>query len=503
LCAEEGLAALAKADSPLPQIWPAQATKLASTSSNLSQVQFSHHSIPRWYSCSLIPELQEFSRKKIFSKDEVTSITKRRSDFEHKLNARGSTTADYARYAEYEMNLESLRRKRVKRLGVETSNHTGQRRIFFILDRGTRKFQGNLGLWMQYLGFARKQRANKKVSQILTSVLRLHPTKAEMWIYAANYALEEKGDVVEARGYMQRGLRFCKGEGRLWVEYARLELIWVARIWNRRRILGVDGNRGDVDGEKRDDVEVEGIDGDVVKLPMVTEEDINPEKRAGQEVDQAALERLGKSPALSGAIPIAIFDSAMKQFKQDESLCQEFFDMVSEFQDLPCTRKILDHITEFLEIFDSPATLLRCIRQPVMGLSATSARFPTMLSICLDRMETAFKRIEPIVTAPKTSRPRAILDGYLIEWMLSYLGEKDLDRGIRKAIVMSLRKAWSQFQADIAIYPNGNAAEVSKLIGSIRAQGLHKLAEPATAWAIEMWPDEIQLISQAVQARSQ
>lgn len=147
----------------------------------------------RFYLEQSVPELQELAAKKLFTTQEVSSITKKRSDFEHKLNARGSQPSDYARYAEYEMNLESLRKKRVKRLGVKTTNHTGQRRIFFVLDRATRKFRGDIGLWMQYVAYARKQKSNKRVSQILTTVLRLHPTKAELWIYAANYALKRGG----------------------------------------------------------------------------------------------------------------------------------------------------------------------------------------------------------------------------------------------------------------------------------------------------------------------
>lgn len=136
----------------------------------------------RYFQEQSVPELQEFARKKIFTKEEIVSIARKRSDFEHILSARGSKSQDYVRYAEYEMNLESLRRKRVKRLGVRTSDHTGQRRIYFILDRAIKKFPGDVGLWMQYITFAQKQKSDKKVLQLVTSLLRLHPTKPELWI---------------------------------------------------------------------------------------------------------------------------------------------------------------------------------------------------------------------------------------------------------------------------------------------------------------------------------
>ena len=470
-----------------------QATRYAFTSNNPSQVSALLDGVTQRLLISL-KELQELSHKKIFSKDEITSIAKRRSDFEHKLNSRGSTPPDYVRYAEYEMNLESLRRKRVKRLGVRTSNHSGQRRIFFILDRATRRFQGDVGLWMQYLKFARKQKSDKKVSQILTSMLRFHPTKAEMWIYAANYAMDERGDMTEARSYMQRGLRFCETEEKLWIEYARLEMIWVARIWARRRILGVDESQENF--RRRTKQHADDINGDIVRLPEITEEDVNPTTRITEGMNQEVLENLGTSPALSGAIPMTIFDSAMKQFNQDESLCLRLFDMINGFRDLPCTKRLLDHMMEIVQIFESPAARILFIKHPVLGLSATSPGFPAMFGLCLDRMNSAFSQLSPLTNSHNIRGTRATLCEYILEWLLPYFEEKELDPDLRKVVMTTLRKVWKKFQGDIADDPGGKATEVLRLIGEIQARGLHKIAEPATAWALEMWPNEAQFFSQ-------
>ena len=81
----------------------------------------------RFYLEQQVPELQEYERKQIFTRDEITAIAKKRSDFEHILNARGSKAGDYVRYATYEMNLDTLRKKRCKRLGVKATAHSGQR----------------------------------------------------------------------------------------------------------------------------------------------------------------------------------------------------------------------------------------------------------------------------------------------------------------------------------------------------------------------------------------
>jgi len=347
---------------------------------------------------------------------------------------------------------------------------------------------------MQYINFARKQRSNKKVSQIVTSVLRLHPTKPELWIYAANYAMEERGDMTEARSHMQRALRFCKTEEKLWVEYARLEMMWIAKIVGRRKILGLYEKKA----EKQGGETVDGIDGDEVALPKISAEDIDPDLRSGESLDESALEKFTTSPALSGAIPIAIYDAAVMQFVDDEKLRLKLYDMVAEFPNLPCTEKITNHIMETLQVlkYESPAALIRFIQQPLMSHSVSSYGFPTRFGLCLDHMRDAFKRLVPIATASKTARQRGILDGYVTEWMLPYLRQNDLDPDVRIVILNTLRRVWNQFQEDTKGDPAGRGAEVARLIDMLQAQGLRKIAEPAAAWASKLWPDEPQLFSQ-------
>ena len=391
----------------------------------------------RFFQEQSVPELQEFARKKIFTKGEIASIARKRSNFEHILNARGSKPQDYAQFAEYEMNLESLRRKRVRRFGVKISNHTGQRRISSILDRATKKFPGDIGLWMQYIALAEKSGSNKKVSRLLTDVLRLHPTKPELWIYAAT---KRGTDIVEARSYMQRGLRLCANSEELWIEYARLEMIHAVKIAGRRRVLGLDVERA---AEKSRQNSVDD-DEDLITLPAITAEDIMPAQRASDGMEQEALERLSTSPALSGAIPRAIFDAAMKHFKASNELCERFFDVVAEFCEVPCQESILSHIMDTLRTIapESPGTLIRWIEQPLIGNDVTSPEFPGLFGRSLDRIKKSFETLTPISSAQQTSRPISVLGQQVIAWMQKYQDE-DLDADVRKVIKITIRKVES------------------------------------------------------------
>ena len=332
-----------------------------------------------------VPELKEYEKKGIFSSEEITSIARKRSDFEHKINARGSTPTDYARYAEFEINVDALRRRRVKRLGIKSTAHNGRRRVFFVFDRGTRKHPGDVGLWMEAIEYAKKQKAYKKLQEMFAQVLRLRPTKADLWMHAAAYAVEENGDMTEARSYMQRGLRFCKASRAMWLGYGRLEMSYVAKINARREILGI----ADSNQEREEQTEAgEGAD-NLIQSPQLTAMDINPEIEEDQ-VDNSALETLESTPASSGAIPIAIFDAAMAQF-HDARFGLEFFDMLLDYDDTPACRRVANHVEALLmENHQQSWCSQAChIQLPLVSVTPSSPEFPAAFRQALARLKEA------------------------------------------------------------------------------------------------------------------
>ena len=138
---------------------------------------------------------------------------------------------------------------------------------------------------------------------------------------------------------------------------------------------------------------------------------------------------------------MAIFDAAIKHFKQSEKLCQQFFDMVAEYREVPCQQSILSHIMNTLRSIapKSPDTLMRWIQQPVIGTDIITPEFPALFRCCLDHMKKSFEILDSIHTNPGTARPTSILGQQLIAWMLSYQKE-DLDADVRKVISTTIRK---------------------------------------------------------------
>ncbi|KAM0710411.1 hypothetical protein Q7P35_002773 [Cladosporium inversicolor] len=359
----------------------------------------------RFYLEQQVPELQEYERKQIFTREEIAAIAKKRSDFEHILNARGSKAADYVRYATYEMNLDSLRKKRCKRLGVKATAHGGQRTIFFILDRATKKFPGDLGLWGA-------------------------PREWGLWVLAAKHYAEEVGDMTTARSYMQRGLRFCKDERRMYLEYAKLEMVYLAKLAARRKILGLDEEKKASEGPDEED-------DNMMMLPEISAEDLDPEANKGvEEVNAAALERLANAPAYTGAIPLAIFDAAMKQFSEDSDVANDFFDLVATFDTVPAARKILNTIYARLQETapDSADKIICEAKMHTFSVAPTSVYFPTALGQSIAVVKSGSAQ----VAAAGQSK---LAENAIVYFLSLVVKQKDeMDEGITRVLEASIKK---------------------------------------------------------------
>ena len=419
---------------------PVPATKRASTWSNLCRSFRNSRELrsSRRCVCVCVSSIV-FDRTGIAAhstQDEIASIIRKRADFEHTLNARGSRPADFAQYAEYEMNVEALRRKRVRRLGATVNPHSGRRRIFFVLDRATRKFHGDVSLWMQYADYARREKAHHKFVQIMTAVLRLHPTKPDLWIHAAKYAMEVQGDMMGGRTYLQRGLRFCPRSKDLWLEYAKLEMIYIGKLEGRRRILGID----QAPAETAIRPVIDGDEADTIALPDDEEEEEEEEGGESESGHDPAGSRnrwrappdlAQSSPALAGAIPRAVVDAALKQFP-DEAFAARFFDVFADFIHLSCARTLLQHVLDAqLGLAPTATSTLSCsFRLPVLGVDRASADFPSALRVSLERLKMSLDR----------SASPASLAMTAADWLLSLVDRDDVDGGVRSALGLMLRK---------------------------------------------------------------
>ena len=263
----------------------------------------------------------------------------------------------------------------------------------------------------------------------MTAALRLHPTNEKLWMYAAIWSLEEEGDLKEARGWLQRGTRFCNQTSKVWVLYARVEMLYLAKIEGRRRVLGLDGPAiGD-----EEEIGDGGLNStaDIISF-LDFKSTTSPPKMEGINVDDEAVKDPINTPALQGAIPMAIFDAARKESFFCVAAAEAFFDMFAEFSQVRSLTKILQHVLDaMMELYEKDAETWNCyLRQPLVGLEPSSAAFAAALGTSLDRLKDAFE-----------TKDKAKLEKKMKVWINSLLELKDLDPGVRTVLEHMLRKA--------------------------------------------------------------
>lgn len=393
----------------------------------------------RYFLEQSVPQLREFEALSIFSSSEISTLVKKRSEFEHLVLSPGSRPDDYLAYVRWERSLETLRAKRCRRLqvrktnGAATSSHAGEGRVFGIFERAVARHPGSVDLWREYLRFAAEVRATKRWRKVMSRALRMHPARPELWVLAGRRAASNS-DMNAARGFFMRGARFCVRDATVWVEYARCEMEWLARIEARktkkggaRKALEEQADHGDDaimfgDEDSDEDVDENGR----LVLP-------DPDAKGAKKVfDEGAVKKLEeKNPAMDGAIPVAIFDISRKQPFFNAAAAEQFFGMFAEFSTVSIQERIIQHVLDVMaELYpNSPATCSCSIRQPLIGIDVTSAAYPKALREALARLRSALD----------TTTDKAQLAQKTTAWIEPILSSADLDAGIRTVLEHTVR----------------------------------------------------------------
>ena len=293
----------------------------------------------------MVPELQQFVEHDILSKGEVRALVKKRTDFEYRLRRRAAEKRDFERYIEYEMTFERLLKSRRERLGVKKGKGTGKfscvKHIHFIFDRAVKKFRGDIDLWLEWIAYAKSEMSSKVLSKIFARALQLHPRNAKLWVHAAAYEWD-MGNVTASRTLLQRGIRLNSKAEELWREYFRMEVLFTARLAERRRVLGLGKSAkkivdAEAEGESAiaiGDLDEEGKGGGAVALPET------------QSVE-AGLEEL-----LAGSIPKAVVRYARETMQSCPLLFFGMYDLCYLAGD--AARSALEE--EILAVIDEIAT---------------------------------------------------------------------------------------------------------------------------------------------------
>lgn len=300
-----------------------------------------------------------------------------------------------------------------------------------MFERAVARHPASVPLWRAYLDLAARARASKRWRKVATRALRMHPREPGLWILAGRRAARN-GDMDGARAYFMRGCRFCAADGAVWVEYARSEMEWLARVEakiaapaakvvpeEKAKIVG--GMDEDGNMQFSEDSDDGGEDEDGLVLP---DPDAEFKKKGKRKVfSEEAVGKLEGNPALGGAIPLAIFDIAKKQPFFGAPAAEAFFDVFVPYTAVSSLQKILQHVLDCMVTSypNHPSTFNCLVRQPLVGVDPHTSAYPKALREALARLKDGLEKTED----------RAGLVAKTMAWIEPILAVEDLDNGIR------------------------------------------------------------------------
>lgn len=385
----------------------------------------------RFYLEQSVPELDDLKKKGLFDQKEITMVMRRRTDFEHRIQGRGSQSRDFLQYSEFEINLEKLRAKRYSRLQkagkLDTkpsiSDWAGFRRIVFVFDRAVRRFPGDMELWDKYITFVKSKDAVKVVYRVYAKLLLLQPRNVETWISAAKYEFEENANAKSARELFQRGLRMNPELLKLWLTYIKFELTYVSKLLIRRKALGLLTEQQQSDDLKAQNAEIEErknkslVNGIEENDEIIAFDDDDDDDEDGDpetvkahlmllpEADMNALGNPDTNPVLKGDIALAIFDMSIpealkyeaKAKKEDKifEMAQSFLKIIDQFEIL--NRDYLySHVLSYLQsnCGDQVRIALVDIILPIRNENINSAGFAESLQLSVNKFNAYKKKFK-------------------------------------------------------------------------------------------------------------
>jgi U3 small nucleolar RNA-associated protein 6 len=125
---------------------------------------------------------------------------------------------------------------------------------------------------------------------------------------------------------------------------------------------------------------------------------------------------------MSGAIPIAIFDTMLAQF-EDPIVGSDFFNMVVEYDQVPACRKITDHVEQkLMTAYPRHWHAQAChVQAPLISMSVSAPEFPSAFRQSLARLKEV-----------RDNTRSTEFDSWVQSWLRKLSNTSELDEGIRK-----------------------------------------------------------------------
>ena len=191
-----------------------------------------------------VPTFEQLIKLGVFSEPEAKEIVRRRRMFEYSIQSKNAPLDAYLKYIQYESAVLELTEQRKSENGIESSQRLlsdfdWPKHIHSIFRRATHRFQGDLTVWNLYFDFCLANHSTKNLSKAFAECVRLHSTSPELWVRAANWEMNENGNIEYAKSLMENAIKELHDKPEIYATYAETILRLTEQIKGRREIHGI------------------------------------------------------------------------------------------------------------------------------------------------------------------------------------------------------------------------------------------------------------------------
>ncbi|KAG8230907.1 hypothetical protein J437_LFUL002939 [Ladona fulva] len=180
-----------------------------------------------------IRELEMLEKSNLFCNSELRTIANTLKEFDDRIQRRTASKDDFLGYIQFELDLLNIIETRRKNRGMPSkisgTEYLIVSQVNNIFSQAGHRFPDDLKLSMSHFKFCDKMGLNGR--NVLARILQVHGSKSpEYWKFAAQYEMEKRDSLENARQYILRGLKFHPESSILYEQAFLLELMYASRM---------------------------------------------------------------------------------------------------------------------------------------------------------------------------------------------------------------------------------------------------------------------------------
>ncbi|XP_026762558.2 U3 small nucleolar RNA-associated protein 6 homolog [Galleria mellonella] len=176
----------------------------------------------------MINELEQMRRTNLFDDEEIREISRKRKEFEYRIQRRVKSKEDFINYIAYELLLLeniSLRRKQNKMNEKKNDiEYAIARRMNKVFKQFIYRFQNDIEIYFEYMKFCRSVGFDHAISGIIGQMLQIHGDKPKMWLLASKWERLEQNNLKAAKQFLLKGIHRHPESQVLYLELFEIEL---------------------------------------------------------------------------------------------------------------------------------------------------------------------------------------------------------------------------------------------------------------------------------------